>query len=448
MIDNKRYVLKKSEVAAAGSLAAAVENVLEEHTLRWYVAAANDDELVIEATLSDEARQQPHESVVGRYYPGKSVVVNVVPTGFGCELGGYAGDAAPVTGLLASTADYLVTNPNAVNASNFIRMDDNVLYTEGSCLDLFCQGAVDLHVPYANRVGLIVEKTTDRELDMVFNVVNAARSVHGVDIVDCVITEDVVGSRCRRSDCGAFVGTVDNPHVIMRSCEQLVARGANAIAITTNIRDLPLDDYAKHFVGEEPNPLGGVEAIISHLITTQFRIPAAHAPLTNMKQLDLEENVVDARGAGEFASPSGLACVLIGLRRAPQFAASATKRSADIVNVNNVLAVVMPAGALGGAPAIYAQKFGIPVVAVWQNGTILDVTARRLGLDNVVEVGNYAEAAGVVLALKKGLSLESIARPLRTLRYGADGMPAEGFAAGVKEPRPPARHAPANEAGD
>ena len=46
----------------------------------------------------------------------------------------------------------------------------------------------------------------------------------------------------------------------------------------------------------------------------------------------------------------------------------------DIVNINNLLAVVAPAGALGGVPMIYAQRNDIPVIAVQENRTILDIT--------------------------------------------------------------------------
>ena len=92
-----------------------------------------------------------HESVETQYYPGKSVVINIVPTGIGCSIGGYAGDATPTTNLLASTVDYLITNPNTVNASNFINLKNNVVYTEGHSIDLFCQGIVNFYLPYAVR---------------------------------------------------------------------------------------------------------------------------------------------------------------------------------------------------------------------------------------------------------------------------------------------------------
>lgn len=429
MIDNRQYRIKKSEIENAGGITEAVGKLAGKNVLRWYVGQVNDDEVLVEATISDSELFQFHERDGSRFYPGKSVVLSIVPTGVGCNIGGYAGDAAPVTNLLASTVDYLITNPNAMNASNFIGFDDNkVLFTDGGCIDLFSRGMVDLRLPYANRIGLIVEKTGDRHLDVVFNIVNTVRAVHGIDIVDVVITEEPIGGRCVENSSGAIVGNVDNPQIVFNACEQLLRKGANAIAVTSNIQDVPLHAYAKHFDGEYPNPVGGVEAVISYSITNRYQIPSAHAPLINIKQMELTHNVVDARGAGEMASESGLACILIGLRRAPQISDRSRSRIKDIINVNNLLAVVAPAGCLGGIPVLHAEMHGIPVIAVEENRTVLDVNRAKLGLKNVIEVRNYAEAAGIILALRRGINLESIARPLQTLRRSVWPLDESGIA--------------------
>ena len=174
--------------------------------------------------------------------------------------------------------------------------------------------------------------------------------------------------------------------------------------------------YAEHFEGRHPNPIGGAEAVISHLICKKYAIPAAHAPLLNIKDLELKSRIVDARGAGEFASTSGLACVLIGLSRAPQIMKKQCCGIEDIVNVYNLLAVVAPAGALGGIPVLYSASNNVPVIAVRENKTILEVTQSKLNLENIIEVNNYPEAAGILLALKKGINISSLYRPLKTIR--------------------------------
>jgi hypothetical protein len=336
----------------------------------------------------------------------------------GCDIGGYAADAAPATNLLASCADYLITNPNAVNASNFISMADNVFYTEGFTIDLFCKGLVNLYKPYANKVGLIVEKEDRDSVEVIYNIVNTARAVHGVDMdAECVVvTEKSFGGRCVQHKSGAYVGTVDDPQVLFKAAEYLIEKGVNAIGITSNIKDLPKENYAKHFDGQHPNPIGGAEAIISHLITEKYLIPAAHAPLLNIKELELKSNIVDARGAGEFASPSGLACILIGLSKAPQLSWNKSHRILDVININNLTAIVAPSGTMGGIPLLYAQKYNITIIAVKENKTILDVTWEKLKLKKVFEVNSYPEAAGLLQALRHGISIKSLHRPLETLR--------------------------------
>jgi hypothetical protein len=417
MIENRQFRIKKVGDISGGDLAEIVEKHLRDRALRWYVSQVTEREVVVEATVTDEASLPAPRRTARPLYPGKSAVLCIVPTGVGCEVGGYAGDATPAVRLLSATADYLITNPNAVNASSFIRLDDNVLYTEGLCIDQMIRGEIDLHVPYANRVGLVIEQASPENLDMVFNLVNAVRSVYGVEIVDCVVTDGPIGSRAVLNGSGAFVGTVDRPEVIESACRELIERGAQAIAITTQIRDLPHDAYVEHFEGRFPNPMGGVEAIISHWIVQNFRLPAAHAPMVNCHgDLALTNQVVDARGAGEMSSQSGLACTLVGLSRAPQIGLESGARIADVVNVHNLLAVVAPASCLGGIPALYAERHAIPIVAVRGNRTVLDVTGRKLGLGHVIEVESYAEAAGILLALRRGLDVRSLVRPLETLR--------------------------------
>jgi hypothetical protein len=416
MVYNEEYVIQRAQCPRIEELPNILESKYKNRLLRWNISKATERELFVELTLLKEWPDSISLTPVETIYPDKTVVLSIIPTGIGCEIGGYAADAAPATALLAANSDYLITNPNAVNASNFIFMPDRVLYTEGFIIDLFCRGLINLYIPYANRLGLIINKPQPSELDIVFNIINTVRAVHGVNIEDYVITEESIGGRCEQTKAGAYVGGIKNPHVLFDACDDLIARGVNAIAVTSNIEDLPLDHYAEHFDGSHPNPTGGAEAVISHLICKRYGVPAAHAPLLNVKDLNLKSRMVDARGAGEFASTSGLACVLVGLNRAPQIMAARLGRVRDIVNVHNLLAVIAPASALGGIPLLYARRHGIPIIAVRENKTILDVGREKLNLTGVVEVHNYPEAAGIVQALKQGLNIASLYRPLLTLK--------------------------------
>jgi hypothetical protein len=418
MIENTQRKIKKPHFSVNGSSCEEIEELVGRTALRWYIGEVTQDEIVIETTNFKGQTDNGLKRLKDRHYPGKDVVLNIVPTGIGCSIGGFAGDASPVTRVLASAADYLLTHPNTVNASDFIGLsDNNVIYADGYSIDAFCKGAVDLHLPHSNRVGVIIEKSDDRKLNVIFNVINAVRAVHGVNISDCVITEGPIGGRCTKNKSGAFVGTIDNHRVIFESCEKLLSKGVNAIALTSNIQDLPMNEYARHFEGAYPNPVGGVEAVISYLVTSRYHVPAAHAPLINARDFELASDIVDARGAGEFVSTSGLACVLIGLRRAPQIDPRPGCRTFDIINVNNLSALVSPASCLGGIPALYAHQHGVPVIAIQENHTILNVTQESLALENVIQARSYAEAAGILHALRRGISLQSLERPLRTLRY-------------------------------
>jgi hypothetical protein len=425
MFENRQFTFEKRDIFGSGNPAERIENLLGDRALRWYIAQVQEDTVVVEATLGEPCKRSkaPDQG----FTSGKSVVVSIIPTGVGCEVGGFAGDAAPATRLLAATVDYLVTNPNAVNASNFISLENNVLYSEGLSIDLFCKGYNNFYLPRSNRVGLVVESSSDADIELVYNVVNTVRAVYGVDILDPVVTDGKIGSRCFENASGAYVGTVDNPEVMFRACEELRAKGADAIAITTNIQDLPHDAYVQHFEGNYPNPMGGVEAIISHSVVNRFGIPAAHGPMINLKELALTNPVVDARGAGEMASASGLACVLVGLSRAPHIERQHCRSTTDVLSLENLLAVVAPSSCLGGIPTICAHQRDVPVIAVKENGTILGVEAEKGGLHKVIQVQSYLEAAGVLTALQCGISIDSVRRPFDTLRPEGAGARRSGL---------------------
>lgn len=70
--------------------------------------------------------------------------VLLVPTGIGCEIGGHSGDAGPVSRLIASACDNLITHPNVVNASDINELPENGLYVEGSVITRLLMGTVAL----------------------------------------------------------------------------------------------------------------------------------------------------------------------------------------------------------------------------------------------------------------------------------------------------------------
>ena len=175
--------------------------------------------------------------------------------------------------------------------------------------------------------------------------------------------------------------------------------------------------FTKHLQGKMPNPSGGIEAIITHLISKIFRLPTAHAPLPYYQDIK-DKETHNPRASAEFISTPHYFCVLKGLAKAPQLIplSNLSHVPSHLITLNNIGAIVIPASCLGGIPALIAQYNNIPLIAVKDNKTILNVTNDKMQMNNVIEVNSYLEAAGVLLALKQGISLESVCRPIESAK--------------------------------
>ncbi len=435
-IDNRVFDL---DVDRRGSWLAAIGDawprVLDEGTypLRFSIVDLDRTTVTIEATTVTFEAEEPFTETFGeievfsprsrsRASPNFGVV-QVVPTGIGCELGGYAGDACPSTNLLAAAADMVITHPNAVNASDLNEMADNVLYVEGRALDDFLLGHVGLRPVRSNRVATFVDPTGGALVDDVLHVLDAARAVKGIDCADCMILDRPPGVEIAWSEAGCAVGTVSDPEAFLDAVAELLADGADAIGGVSVISGVTREQFAAHLDGDAPNPSGGVEAIITHLITKVFGVPTAHAPLPYYTDIK-DPSARNPRAAAEFVSTPHYFCVLKGLARAPRLVRIPSPGDAapDLVTLDGVGAVVVPADALGGVPALVAEYHDIPLIAVAENRTVLDMTNERMQMPNVIPVASYAEAAGVVLALRSGISLESIGRPLAPVQPRTRGQ--------------------------
>jgi hypothetical protein len=339
------------------------------------------------------------------------VAVQVVPTGVRCEFGGYAGDAAPVTNLLARAVDRVVANPNAVNASDLNEMADNVLYVEGKTIDDFLLGHVGLSERRSNRIGTFIDPTGASLKHHVVNCLNAARATAGIVCGSWTLLGRDLDARIEWSRAGCAVGTVAEPDAILEAAALLIGAGADAIGGVSVIHGVTAEMFSDHMAGRLPNPSGGIEAIITHLISKVFRVPAAHAPLPYYAEIK-RADIGNPRAAAEFISTPHYFSVLKGLARAPQPIELGDTPPAGCLTLANVGAVVMPASCLGGVPALAAEFARIPLIAVRENETILNVTNAKMQMQNVIEVATYLEAAGVLLALRSGISLESLRRPL------------------------------------
>jgi hypothetical protein len=345
----------------------------------------------------------------------------VIPTGIGCALGGYAGDALPAARLLAAASGCLITHPNVMNGAALYWTDPRIHYVEGSALDRFARGAIGLRPVRRQRVGLLLDAGIEDDLRWRhLQVAEGCRASLGLEIGPVVTTEAPLDVSLSQGASGASWGQLGCPEALLRAGQQLKAAGATAIAVVARFPDdSGSAALAAYRQGSGVDALAGAEAVISHLLSRELGLPCAHAPALSALPLD---PALDPRAAGEELGYTFLACVLVGLSRAPDLVPLVPGSSecrgfqapaADLLQIGEVGAVVAPAGALGGAAVLACAERGIPLIAV-HNPCVLEVSAEALGLP-VLKAGCYAAAAGVLVALREGISPAALQRPLARL---------------------------------
>ncbi|MEB3206280.1 MAG: DUF3326 domain-containing protein [Vampirovibrionales bacterium] len=341
----------------------------------------------------------------------------IIPTGVGADQGGYAGDAGVILRLIASVSDYVITHPNVCNAAGFVTVPDNVLYVEGAMLDAWLRGQIALHAVRSNTIGVIFDAGIPQNMQVLHqNVISAMRTVHGLDILPPVVTYEPLQLRCTvSSKSQASGGGLDNPEVLLQAAERCLDQGASAIAICGYFDGLSQHlDEASYKTASGVDPIGGLEAILSHLVTQAFGVASAHAPILSLAESQPEtSDILPGKIAAEYITPTFLPCVLQGLSRAPQMIPSRRAQAGDI-SVECLNALITPANALGGPGTLAALMQQIPVIAVASNTTTMNVTPQVLAQllpDSVLSASslrpahNYLEAVGHLQALKLGLQL-------------------------------------------
>ena len=336
----------------------------------------------------------------------------VIPTGIGCELGGYAGDGLPAARLLAAASGCLITHPNVMNAASLYWSDRRIHYVEGWALDRFAAGEMALAPRASQRVGVLLDAGIEPELVLRHRqVIDACRASLGIPIGPVLTSELPLGVSLQKGASGSSWGTIARPDVLLRAGEQLVAAGATAIAVVARFPEDPESEaLAAYRAGSGVDALAGAEAVISHLLVRHLGIPCAHAPALLPLPLD---PALDPRAAAEELGHTFLPCVLVGLSRAPDLVPlvdSATRGTAPLLHVAQLGAVLAPAGALGGAAVLACAERGIPLISV-ANPCLLEVTAEALGLA-AIPASSYAEAAGLLVALREGIDPAALNRPL------------------------------------
>jgi hypothetical protein len=327
-------------------------------------------------------------------------VLLVIPTGIGAKIGGYAGDGIPVARLLAGVADCLITHPNVLNGAMLSWPLDNALYVEGYALDRFCAGQWNLRPVHRNRIGVLLDAALDDTQRIHhLNAIEAARWTLGIDILGYHFTDIPLGVTTEMSSKGISWGALREPEALLRGAEQLKVAGAEAIAVVTLC---PESDDAAYLAGAGVDPVGGVEAVMSHLIVRHLQIPAAHAPAFASTEIPQR---VYPRAAAESLGHTFLPCILAGLSRAPRYVNTGVHEASDLTAAQ-VDVIVSSMDCCGGSGLLALMERPNPpiLLVVEENTTHLSVHPESLGL-KAFRVRSYLEACGWLVAWKNGFTL-------------------------------------------
>ncbi|MCG8507719.1 MAG: DUF3326 domain-containing protein, partial [Rhodospirillales bacterium] len=337
----------------------------------------------------------------------------------GAEVGGHAGDATPAAQLLASCCDGLVTNPNVVNASDVNEMPANALYVEGSVISRLLMGTVGLEPVRSNRLAVVYDTQPDAMIEnLVLNTVESARATYGLDCAGIYRLDPPLELIARFSESGRAVGSGQSLGALF----DLLAEKSDAfdaVAISSLIV-VPEGFHEKYFRsdGHMVNPWGGIEAMLTHAVSLLFDLPSAHAPMMESREiLNEDPGRVDPRMAAEAISSSFFQCVLKGLGKSPRLVVDPDGMSdSDVFTVRDVSCLVIPEGCIG-LPTLAALEQGIPVIAVREGSGIIAEELKVLPWrpNQLFIAENYWEAAGILSALRCGISPHAVRRPFSRL---------------------------------
>ncbi len=317
------------------------------------------------------------------YDKSKPLIAFIVPTGIGASIGGFAGDASTYARKFAKKYNTIV-NPNVVNAACFSGISENMLYTEGYALTEFFKNRIGLIPSRNNKIGIIIDKgISEGIINVHINTINAVKTVYGIDIADYEITEESVNVEFYNTASGISSGSVKKEKTLLNAGKKLINKGVNTIAVVCKFEEPPEDNYID---GEGVDIVGGVEAVISHYLSRELKIPVVHSPA--FEDITITKEIVDSKCSAEYITPTFLPCLLIALQNAPLYS---YKNVEEYINIKDLKALIMPYNALGSSIVINAIKHRIPVFAVKENKSVLNITKDILNNDTIIEVNSYEE---------------------------------------------------------
>jgi hypothetical protein len=334
-------------------------------------------------------------------------VVLTIPTGIGAQIGGDSGDGNPAAKLLAGCCDMLITHPNVVNGADLNEMTENTLYVEGSILNRFMMGQIGLNKIRKNKILLIADGGSD--IRFTINAASAGRVTLGADI-DVLELNDSPLYESFYNENGIACGKIENLEKLLKVIKNNKDK-YDSFALHTKIQngEKLMDSYFKDEL--IVNPWGGIEAMITYSLSNIFDISVAHSPMTSIvDNLGYELPIVDPAKAPETLSITELHCVLKGMYKTPKIV-EAIKGINGILTNSDIHALVIPDRCIG-LQFLAAIEQNIPVIVIKDDKNIMKNDLSKFLDKEIYFVNNYFEAAGILTAIKNGISVNSLKRPI------------------------------------
>lgn len=314
----------------------------------------------------------------------KETVAISIPTGIGAEIGGYAGDGGKIAKMFSKHFN-VICHPNVVNGGILSGVNNNILYVEGYSYDEFFKGNLTLVSQdefEENKIGVIFDKSIPNDiLNVHINTISAAREVIGLDIPFYEITDEKVGVEFFIKD-GISTGVVQNEKTLLIAAKKLINKGCNALAVVCYFGDdADSEDYEN---GVGIDPIGGIEAVISHYLSKELKIPVAHAPA--FSSIDISNKISNPKVASENISSTYLPCILIGLSRAPKLDYTCTMG----IKNKDVKALIIPKKAFGGIAPLAAIENNIKIVTV-NNKISCALGCNDINASDIIEYDTYQD---------------------------------------------------------
>ena len=320
----------------------------------------------------------------------KKTIAISIPTGVGAQIGGFAGDAGKIAKMFSRYFNVLC-HPNVVNGGILTGMNPNILYAEGFIFDEFFKGNLSL-VPLdefeENKIGVIFDKSIPNNiLNVHINTISAAKEVMGLCIPYYEITDEAVGVEFFIKN-GISTGILNNEKTLLRAAKKLIDKGCEALAVVCYFGDDADDEAYENGVGVDP--IGGIEAVISHYLSKELMIPTAHAPA--FSEIEISEKISNPKVASENISSTYLPCILTGLSKAPKI----DKTCKTGIKNKDIEALIVPYKGFGGIAPLAAIENNIKVVSV-KNEIKGGLGCNEINASGIIEYNTYENCLNALI---------------------------------------------------